>query len=106
MAEIKFRSSKKSACAAEDRLVVNDLASIVHAVNNLFCCIRLHADAMRCEPRSQKAGQDLFNTSRELERQVKKLVVLIANTDLDKAPGSNQISETKAKFPQRKGVAE
>jgi len=56
---------------------------------------------MQSERESEKAGQDLLNVSRELEKQVKKLIVLFTGSGLVKAAGPNEIPG-RPEFPQRK----
>jgi len=101
MPEIKIRSSKRNRVGTVINPETDGLAHILHAVNNLFCCIRLHADAMQSDPKSKKAGQDLFEVSRELEKQVNKMIVLFTASDRDQSEGRKRNSKT-AEFPHEK----
>jgi hypothetical protein len=50
---------------------------LVHAIDNLICCIRLHASALSANPQARQMANEILIASREVETKVKQLASFV-----------------------------
>ena len=52
-------------------------SALLHAIDNLLCCIRLHASALSASPEARQIANEILVASRQLETNVNQLASLV-----------------------------